>query len=159
LFLLSRRRSFKIHKEVSMRIYETGFLLAPSISEEEMETIITQMADVISQKEGKLIKQERWGKRRMAYSIKKFNEAFYVFLHYEGKEDIPLELERRFKQTDVVLRYLTLKKEAQEAVRKKKKKDTELVGREAASAAGEVSEAKRPIGEELPSPEKAEKVS
>ena len=124
-----------------MRIYETGFLLAPSLSEEETEKIITQMSDVVSQKEGKLIRQERWGKRRMAYPIKKFTEAFYVFLHYEGTEDIPLELERRFKQTDSVLRYLTLKKEAQETVRKKKRKAAGPEEKEAAAAA-EASEKK-----------------
>lgn len=109
-----------------MSIYETGFLLAPNLSEEETEKLIAQMADVISQKEGKLIKQERWGKRRMAYSIKRFNEAFYIFLHYEGKAEIPLELGRRFKQTDAVLRYLTLNKEAKDMVRKKKKKEAAL---------------------------------
>jgi small subunit ribosomal protein S6 len=141
-----------------MRIYETGFLLAPNLSEEETEKIITQMTDVISQKEGKLIKQERWGKRRVAYSIKRFNEAFYIFLHYEGKEDIPLELERRFKQTDAVLRYLTLKKEAQEAVRKKKKKEAGLEAREAAPATGVVPEEKGRAEESLPLPEKGEEV-
>jgi small subunit ribosomal protein S6 len=125
-----------------MRIYETGFLLAPSLSEEETEKIISQMADVISQKEGKLIKQERWGKRRTAYSIKRFNEAFYIFLHYEGNVDIPLELERRFKQTDAVLRYLTLVKDGREAVRRKKKKDLVAEEKETVAAAAEVSEEK-----------------
>lgn len=141
-----------------MSIYETGFLLAPNLSEEETEKIITQMADVISQKEGKLIKQERWGKRRMAYSIKRFNEAFFIFLHYEGKAEIPLELGRRFKQTDAVLRYLTLKKEAQEMVRKKKKKEAALEEKEAAAAAGVVSGEKSPGEEGMPSQETGEEV-
>ena len=58
-----------------MRVYETGFLIAPNITEEEAEAIIQQMADVVSQKNGKMIKLDKWGKRRMAYAIKKFNEA------------------------------------------------------------------------------------
>ncbi len=133
-----------------MRIYETGFLLAPNLSEEDTESIITQMADVVSQKEGRLIRQERWGKRRLAYSIKRFNEAFYVFLHYEGKADIPLELERRFKQTDSVLRYLTLVKDTKDAARRKKKK--ELVGedKETPAAPAESPEAKGRPEEGLP---------
>lgn len=141
-----------------MSIYETGFLLAPNLSEEETEKLIAQMADVISQKEGKLIKQERWGKRRLAYSIKRFNEAFYIFLHYEGKAEIPLELGRRFKQTDAVLRYLTLNKEAKDMVRKKKKKEVALEEKEAAAAAGEVSEEKGRGEEGLSSPETGEEV-
>jgi small subunit ribosomal protein S6 len=120
-----------------MQLYETGFLIAPNLSEEDTEQIIIQMADVVSQKEGRLVKQERWGKRKLAYPIKKFNEAFYIFFHYEGGADIPLELERRFKQSDVVLRYLTLKKDSQEPVRRKKKKDAALESREAASGAAE----------------------
>ena len=106
-----------------MLYYETGFLLAPNLSEEETEKIINQMVEVVSEKAGRLIRQERWGKRRLAYSIDRFNEAFFVFFHYEGKADIPAELERRFKQSDAVLRYLTLKKDTQATVRRKKKKE------------------------------------
>jgi len=106
-----------------MLYYETGFLLAPNLSEEDTEKLITQMVEVVSQKDGRLIRQERWGKRRLAYSIDRFNEAFFVFFHYEGKADIPAELERRFKQSDAVLRYLTLKKDTQATVRRKKKKE------------------------------------
>ena len=124
-----------------MKIYETGFLLAPNLSEDDTEKLITQMADVISQREGKLIKQERWGRHRMAYSIKRWSEAFYVFLHYEGRPDIPLELERRFKQTDAVLRYLTLQNEAQESTRRKRKKNAPPEPKEAAAEP-------RPAGQE-----------
>jgi small subunit ribosomal protein S6 len=118
-----------------MKIYETGFLLAPNLSEDDTDKLINQMADVISQRAGRLTRQERWGKRRMAYSIKRWSEAFYVFFHYEGRPDIPLELERRFKQTDSVLRYLTLQKEAREATRRKRKKSAAAEPKEAAPEA------------------------
>ena len=125
-----------------MKFYETGLLIAPNLSEEDTERILGQVAEIISQREGKLVNQERWGKRRLAYPIKKHGEAFYVFFHYEGKPDIPLELERRFKQTDTVLRYLTLQKDTTEMVRKKRKKEK---GREAGEAepggSGEKNEA------------------
>ncbi len=122
-----------------MRIYETGFILAPNLAEEETEQIIRQMADIVAQREGQLIKQDRWGKRRLAYPIKKFSEGFYVFFQYEGKADIPLELERRFKQTDLVLRYLTLKKEAEEEVRRKKKKEPKHEEKEAPGSGEKLS--------------------
>jgi len=104
-----------------MRLYETGFLISPHLSEEEAENLILQMASVVSQKNGKMIKQEKWGKRRLAYSVKKYNEAYYVFFHYEGEAEIPQELARRFRQMDTVLRYLTLKRDHQEGIRKKRK--------------------------------------
>jgi small subunit ribosomal protein S6 len=101
--------------------YETAFLISPTLEEEETEKIITQMAEVISKKKGKMIKEDRWGKRRLAYQIKKHDEAFYVFFHYEGDSAIPNELERRFKQSEEILRFLTVKKESKENVRKKRK--------------------------------------
>ncbi len=104
-----------------MRQYETVFLISPNLEEEETAKIITQVAAIISRKKGKLIKEDRWGKRKLAYPIKKFEEAFYVFFHYEGDPEIPFELERRFKQTEAVLRFLTVKKETKENVRKKRK--------------------------------------
>ena len=108
-----------------MRQYETVFLISPNLSEEETKDLIIQMAEIISKKKGKMISKEEWGKRNLAYPIKKLDEAFYVFFHYEGKPDIPAELERRFKQTDTIIRYLTLKKETKENVRGKKKRVSE----------------------------------
>ena len=103
-----------------MTQYETAFLISPNLEDEETEKIITQMAEVISKKKGKMINEDRWGKRKLAYPIQKFEEAFYVFFHYEGDPEIPSELERRFKQTETVLRYLTVKKTQKENVRRKK---------------------------------------
>jgi len=115
-----------------MKLYETGFLISPSLSEEETENIISRLAEVVSQKNGKMIKLEKWGKRRMAYRIGKFDEAFYVFFHYEGAPEIPQELGRRFRQMDTVLRYLTLKKESRENIRRKGKGRAEARERERA---------------------------
>lgn len=103
-----------------MRYYETGFLVSPNLSEEETENFILQMADIVSRKKGTFIKQDKWGKRKLAYQINKFTEAFYVFFHYEGGAEIPLELERRMRQSDAVLRYLTLKVETGKDTKKKK---------------------------------------
>lgn len=104
-----------------MRQYETAFLISPNVPEEETEKIILQMADIVSKKKGKMIKQDVWGKRKLAYPIQKFEEAIYVFFHYEGEPGIPTEFERRFKQTESVLRFLTVRKETEEVVRKKRR--------------------------------------
>ena len=113
-----------------MRHYETAFLITPKLDEEEMEKLIQKMADVVAKKKGKMIKIDKWGKKRLAYPVEKNNEAFYVFFHYEGEPDIPPELERRFRQTEPVLRYLTLRKEIQPVTKKRrvKKKKAEEAG-------------------------------
>ena len=58
-----------------MRLYETGFLVSPNLTEEEADAIVQQMAEVVSQKAGKMSRIEKWGKRRMAYPIKRQGEA------------------------------------------------------------------------------------
>jgi small subunit ribosomal protein S6 len=127
-----------------MRQYETGFVLSPGLSEDDAGAFIHQMADVITQKKGKMVKQDIWGKRRLAFPIKRFTEGIYVFFLYEGPGDVSQELERRFKQTDTVIRFLTIKKDAKDAVRRKKK-----AAREAAAAAPAVEAAPAvPAGEE-----------
>ncbi|MDH4195803.1 MAG: 30S ribosomal protein S6 [Candidatus Aminicenantes bacterium] len=104
-----------------MSQYETGFIVSPQLAEDETTKLIQQMAEVVAQKKGRLIKQDVWGKRRLAYSIKRQNEGVYVFFTYEGGGDIPQELERRFKQIDTIIRYLTVKRDARDLVRRKKK--------------------------------------
>ncbi len=104
-----------------MRLYETSFLIAPTLPEEEAEKLIEKMAGIVSEKKGKMINVDKWGKRRLAYPIKKFEDAVYVFFLYKGDVDIPTELERNFKQTESVIRYLTIKMEERDNIRRTKK--------------------------------------
>jgi len=104
-----------------MRQYETIFLISPTLSEEETEAIIGKMAEVITKHKGKMITKEEWGKRKLAYPINKFEEAFYVLFDYQGKPEIPAELERLFKQSEAIIRYLTVKKETRDNIRLKRK--------------------------------------
>ena len=105
-----------------MRQYETGFVLSPALTEEETAQYIQQMAEIVAQRKGRMIKQDVWGKRRLAYPVKKFEDGFYVFFTYEGPGDISTEMERRFKQTDAVIRFMTVKKDARDLTRRRKKK-------------------------------------
>lgn len=114
-----------------MRQYETGFVLSPGLSEEETTQFIQQMAEIVALKKGRMVKQDIWGKRRLAYPIKRFQEGLYVFFTYEGGGDVSTELERRFKQSDHVIRFMTVLKDPRDLARRKKKKRAE----EAAPAA------------------------
>lgn len=107
-----------------MKHYETAFLIAPNLPEEEIEQLILQMAEVVSDRKGKMNNLDRWGKRKMAYSIGGFEEAYYVFFHYEGDPEIPAELERRFKQIEAIIRFLTVKAELKKKARKRRRERT-----------------------------------
>jgi len=105
-----------------LRQYETGFVLSPALSEEETAQFIQQMAEIVAQKKGHMVRQDVWGKRRLAFPIKRFQEGVYVFFTYEGGGDVSTELERRFKQTDTVIRFMTVLKDPRDLVRRKKKR-------------------------------------
>ncbi len=105
-----------------MRYYETGFLIAPDLSEEETEQLIGQMEDVVKNNKGKMVHVDKWGKRKLAYLIKKHDSAFYVFFYYEGTPATYAELERQFKQKEAIIRHLTLKKEELPLMEEEKKK-------------------------------------
>lgn len=108
-----------------MRQYETGFVLSPTLSEEETTQFLQKMAEIVVQKQGHMVKQDIWGKRRLAFPVKRFQEGFYVFFTYDGPGDVSLELERRFKQSDAVIRFMTVLKDPRDLVRRKKKRRAE----------------------------------
>jgi small subunit ribosomal protein S6 len=108
-----------------LRQYETGYILSPALSEEETTQFIQQMADIVAQKKGRMVRQDVWGKRRLAYPIKRHQEGVFVFFTYEGPGDVSTELERRFKQTDAVIRFMTVLKDPRDLVRRKKKRRAE----------------------------------
>ena len=117
-----------------MRQYETGFVLSPALSEEETAQFIQQMAEIVAQKKGHMVRQDVWGKRRLAYPIKRFQEGVYVFFTYEGPGDVATELERRFKQIDTVIRFMTVLKDPRDLVRRKRKRRPEEAAPAAAPA-------------------------
>jgi small subunit ribosomal protein S6 len=120
-----------------MNLYETGFVLSPALSEEETAQFISQMAEVVAQKQGRLVKQDIWGKRRLAFPIKRFKEGFYVFFVYEGGGEVSLELERRFKQSDAVIRFMTVKQDPRDLEPRKKKRAARAAAAGPAAGAAE----------------------
>lgn len=92
-----------------MRTYEATFISDPNLSEEQLDAFIQQMEGVVQEKGAKSVKIDRWGKRSLAYQVGKFREGYIVVMTIEGEGEAIDELERRFKVTDSVIRYLTIR--------------------------------------------------
>jgi small subunit ribosomal protein S6 len=92
-----------------MRHYETLYLLNPDLSEDEYQAETAKFAEIIEKNNGELIKTEEWGKRSLAYDVKKYDKGFYVLVDYCGDGDLVSEIERNFKLDERVLKYQTLK--------------------------------------------------
>lgn len=92
-----------------MRVYEVLFIVAPNIEESDIDTLVTQLSDVLTNQGAQITKVDRMGRRRLAYPIQKFNEGHYVVFTVEGTGAEIAELERRMRVTDAVIRYLTVR--------------------------------------------------
>ncbi len=88
--------------------YETVIILRADIDSEASEKVITRVLNAIAAQDGKLLKVESWGKRRMSYAIKKQRRGFYVYVRYLGYRGLVAEIERNLRMLDTVLRYMTV---------------------------------------------------
>ncbi|MBN2318724.1 MAG: 30S ribosomal protein S6 [Acidobacteria bacterium] len=92
-----------------MRNYEVVFVAAPTLASEELEGFINHIQTVVESKNGKVVKVDNWGKKSLAYKIKRFREGYYVVLNIEGDGSTIAELERRFRVTDYIIRYISVR--------------------------------------------------
>ena len=92
-----------------MRKYEIIFIIRPDATEEDIAKLITQFEGVATGAGGKMAKVEKMGRRRLAYRVKRQREGFYVLFVLEGSGDTVRELERRFKVTDAVIKFLAVR--------------------------------------------------
>lgn len=91
------------------REYETIFILNPESAAEAIDRVAGRCQDVISRLEGKLLRAENWGKRRLAYTVRKHPKGIFIYLRYLGYEGMVHELERNLRMLDPVIKYLTVK--------------------------------------------------
>jgi len=92
-----------------VRTYEVVFVAAPTITTEELDAFIAHAQATVEGKNGKLVKVDNWGKRSLAYKIKRYRDAYYVVLTIEGDGGAIAELERRFRVTDYIIRFLSVR--------------------------------------------------
>ncbi|MEW5923206.1 MAG: 30S ribosomal protein S6 [Candidatus Zixiibacteriota bacterium] len=91
-----------------MRIYETTFILSPQADDAAFDRQIKSVTELISRYEGKIIFEDRWGIRRLAYPIRKFTQGYYTRLVFEGNNNLLTELDRFFRIEESYIRYLTV---------------------------------------------------
>jgi small subunit ribosomal protein S6 len=92
-----------------MRKYETMYIIRPDLEEEARTQLIERFSALIKDQGGELTEVKEWGIRKMAYPIQDFKEGYYVLLYFSAGPEVVAELERVFKITDPVIRYMTIR--------------------------------------------------
>jgi len=94
-----------------MREYETITILRPDLLEEGVERVKGRVVQVVDRMGGRMLRFDNWGKRKLAYEVKKYPKGIYLYFLYLGGPDVSAEVERNLKMWDDVIRYMTVKLE------------------------------------------------
>lgn len=94
-----------------MRNYETLFILQASLDEEAIKANIEKFTGVIENGGGVVENVDEWGRRKLAYPINKVNEGYYTLINFKSNTELPKELERVFRITDGVMRFMVINPE------------------------------------------------
>ena len=129
------------------RTYELMFIVRPDMPEEEMGKLISTLETSVSSAGG-TVKSEVWGKRRLAYTVRRFHDGIFVLLTIEGDGAMIHELERRLRVTDPVIKFITVRVDEEQKRLDKIKQLRE--SRKKASAAPQVTP--EPTAEPAPTP-------
>lgn len=134
-----------------MRRYETIFITDPELPDEDVTGLVDGLNAAITEGRGEPVKTEDWGRKKLAYAVRKHAEGRYVRLEYESTDGALInEVERRLRMTEQVLKFMTIridndKKrlvwEAKQAVKEKERAARRAAEEEATAAATAAAEA------------------
>jgi small subunit ribosomal protein S6 len=88
--------------------YETIYILAPETSTADAEKVADRFGEVVDRLGGKLTRIDNWGKRRLAYPIRKATRGVFVYVKFAGVDGVVAEVERNLRMLDPVVRYQTI---------------------------------------------------
>jgi small subunit ribosomal protein S6 len=94
---------------VSERIYEILFIVDPNIAETEVDALAAQVQGFIEREKGKVQKVEKWGKKRLAYLVKKHREGQYVLITADVDAAAIKEIERRMHVLEGIVKFMTVR--------------------------------------------------
>lgn len=93
-----------------MKEYELTVLIHPDL-EVDLEAPLAKVRDIIKNAGGEIVKEDNWGKKKLAYSINREDFAVYVYMDVKLPAEAPLKISNTLNITDEVLRYLLVKQD------------------------------------------------
>jgi small subunit ribosomal protein S6 len=96
------------------RVYEVMFIVRPDVVEEEVDKLIAGFSTNVTNGGGSIKNVEKMGRRKLAYMVRKFNDGNYVLMTIEAGGAVVLELERRLRVTEPVIKFITVRTDEEE---------------------------------------------
>ena len=135
------------------RTYEIMFIVRPDVEEADLDKLIEGFQKNVTDGGGEVKSTEKMGRRRLAYTVRKFNDGFYVLLTIVAAGSLITEIERRLRVSEQVIKFITVRMDEEEkrlakvkAIRDSKvKRSAQPVAQAAPVAAAEVAEEIAPV--------------
>jgi small subunit ribosomal protein S6 len=96
------------------RTYEIMFIVRPDIEEADLDKLIEGFSGTITSGGGEVKTVEKMGRRRLAYTVRKFNDGFYVLLTLAAPGNLIVEIERRLRVSEPVIKFITVRMDEEE---------------------------------------------
>jgi small subunit ribosomal protein S6 len=94
-----------------LREYELMFVLTPDLQEDGVQAATERVSSLITTRGGEITKVDTWGRRRMAYPIRRHIDGYYTVMRFRLEANLTDELERNLRLTEPVLRHLVVRAE------------------------------------------------
>ena len=96
------------------RTYEIMFIVRPDVEEADLDKLIEGFSGNVTSGGGEVKSVEKMGRRRLAYTVRKFNDGFYVLLNIAAEGKLITEIERRLRVTEQVIKFITVRMDEEE---------------------------------------------
>lgn len=91
-----------------MRKYETVFISDPDLNDQARSELFERIKNILIKENGTLINFDQWGEKKLAYAIKKKFRGYYVCMTYAGTGDTVKEIERNFRLSEDIIKFMTI---------------------------------------------------
>jgi small subunit ribosomal protein S6 len=92
-----------------MNFYENILILSPNLDDKELESAVERVKNIVIKSGGEILKSENWGRRKLAYNLKKQDKGVYYLLVFKSPPEVVSEIERLYKVFDSLLKFLVIK--------------------------------------------------
>lgn len=94
-----------------MNKYELAVVVNAKLEDDDRNATVERVKEIITKHGGTITNVDEWGKKRLAYEIRKMREGFYYFIQFDGEAGVPAEIESRIRLMENVIRYLCVRQD------------------------------------------------
>lgn len=98
-----------------MNKYELAVVVSAKLEDDERAATIEKVKNMVTKHGGTITNVDEWGKKRLAYEVRKKREAFYYFIQFDGESTVPAEIESRIRLMENVVRYLCVRQDEKQS--------------------------------------------